>query len=1337
MANLKPHIVSELKTYGYSNADIQKLDGSMPDYELMNADVFLLKALLESLTDMKPTSISIYTSAPEIKSSSNRKNTYGNSHNPQQNSAYGNLIILTKAAVELVCFLPSSPGDYYSTPQIVTIPLHSTFNDIVETVRETLTLNYIPTDKMRLFCQVKSPEYLGKRHQDQEQLDPGSVGEGTGTGNNKFIDRSWYIELSGHKDKFSREDKYSKGIDTLESGDIVLVKTNTDNVGVPSKLHLLSANYGYRQAMVNKINTLEEIYEGWRSIRGDGNCYYRTVIYGLIEQIIRSNKREKLLILREKFLAVRIQPTDSEKSTDLILPPMQSLDSICDMLQLAADGLAWVNIEEFDNSILNTQTGHDLALVSACRSIVSRYLIQNQKLEISGISIADAILPSFPDISNMEEYCARYVDCMGEDAEGPLVYLGVLLKSLDCWGVTIFLDRRDDVAMNVYETPFTESTTSLGTVHLLLRPGHYDLLYPRFLDNLEFDCKPTISGDELVSRLAVPTVNTSSLSGLTSPDKIDSNKCNHSTSPPNFLTPPLLAASCSRMSFSHRLGDFNSEDIDQYFPIDDIISHKRVILDNLLIPFTNNCTDTGTAAGTGVIVYGNGQLLSRYHRRIYILASSNMDDLKTQAKICLDLPSDHSITYFARGDVLTLLREGKPPISWEDMSSCDENDVVFPISSNILTINVKVTSSIDSSASSEITSSAASFIVSIDINKFNDLSDLTKCILQSLKCDPDQYSLVGGLELSDFKSLHSGSEIEFIDEIKLFVTNMRGEEKEIKIKKSETDLALEAKIKKAFGLAEITLIYISEKITTDSLMKVKVLYCDTFKCQSDPKSVKPISESCNHFFCRNCLSDHLNVAAEEREVLGADLFEECEEAGEEEEEEDSNSNSVFASSSYCSLSSSLFSSSYHAKKSRRIRSIFASPDVPVEEVKKGEEFFPPTLCRFSCCYFGCGEEISGRAIENSVSYHSELTAAYEEINDYVKAVRSLRKCGLSDIICFEEAQPLHKLIQLGCNHFFHKTCLAHYIKSEIVKAKTVLRDITCYECEISQTHCSCMDCANFDKKTTTAHIYTESEIRSLVDDPESNFTETEKANYLMIAVRHMLTGVDDGRFKFCECFHCNVGMFIRTNETVFDCQSIDCGRKSCLKCVRPYHEGKTCEQAAIDAVGDVARANGIMIRDCPFCKMLWALPIDCLHATCQTSIGGCGGEFCYGCAAPRTPIMAHSNNCYHRPTCSFYDVCCENDCTGKGGKAHCVEATLMSGPCKPCRAAKTTNTCNHVPGWKACFDCRNKKRNCNHWCLNCDLLGKICSPPANVNNEFVVFSHDEMKTEEERIKNQK
>ncbi len=74
----------------------------------------------------------------------------------------------------------------------------------------------------------------------------------------------------------------------------------------------------------------------------------------------------------------------------------------------------------------------------------------------------------------MDEYCANYVDMMGVDAEGVFVDTGLLFIALGCFGMTIFLDRRADVQVNVLETnpakfegnDPTVPTRLTGSVHL-------------------------------------------------------------------------------------------------------------------------------------------------------------------------------------------------------------------------------------------------------------------------------------------------------------------------------------------------------------------------------------------------------------------------------------------------------------------------------------------------------------------------------------------------------------------------------------------------------------------------------------------------------------------------------------------------------------------------------------------------------------------------------------------------------------------------------------------------------------------------------------------------------
>jgi hypothetical protein len=86
----------------------------------------------------------------------------------------------------------------------------------------------------------------------------------------------------------------------------------------------------------------------------------------------------------------------------------------------------------------------DLALITTCRLLVSEYIVEHQEDDANGISLREAILISYPDLPTIEEYCKEYVNRLGEDAQGPLVQMGLLLRTLSCHGITVFLDRRQE-----------------------------------------------------------------------------------------------------------------------------------------------------------------------------------------------------------------------------------------------------------------------------------------------------------------------------------------------------------------------------------------------------------------------------------------------------------------------------------------------------------------------------------------------------------------------------------------------------------------------------------------------------------------------------------------------------------------------------------------------------------------------------------------------------------------------------------------------------------------------------------------------------------------------------
>ena len=132
-------------------------------------------------------------------------------------------------------------------------------------------------------------------------------------------------------------------------------------------------------------------------------------------------------------------------------------------------------------------------------------------------------------------------------------------------------------------------------------------------------------------------------------------------------------------------------------------------------------------------------------------------------------------------------------------------------------------------------------------------------------------------------------------------------------------------------------------------------------------------------------------------------------------------------------------------------------------------------------------------------YLSDFTSAIEEIEQYISNVRSFRKCYLSKLdICDDGLEPIDRLRQLGCDHFFHKCCLSHYLKCEIDKAKMEPTEpLMCIECQNEHHCCGCMTCSGVLRKDTEnrGHIITEQEVSTLVACPSANFSEVNKDHW--------------------------------------------------------------------------------------------------------------------------------------------------------------------------------------------------------------------------------------------------
>lgn len=201
--------------------------------------------------------------------------------------------------------------------------------------------------------------------------------------------------------------------------------------------------------------------QGWRKIKGDGNCYYRAVIIGVLEQLILcqdSKEREA----RFSYLVGQLELLMGDPG----ILDTQSLEEVIAILKSAAKNEALLTTYALEVFLLD----YDLVLVSAMRMASVRVFTSHLDDKVlSDITLRDALG------SDPKEYTDTIIK-MGEYAFGPVVQM-CLLNSVLGANLHVCLIEREalipienpNIAAKIGEYPPIE-------VYLLLRSEHYDLL---------------------------------------------------------------------------------------------------------------------------------------------------------------------------------------------------------------------------------------------------------------------------------------------------------------------------------------------------------------------------------------------------------------------------------------------------------------------------------------------------------------------------------------------------------------------------------------------------------------------------------------------------------------------------------------------------------------------------------------------------------------------------------------------------------------------------------------------------------------------------------------------
>lgn len=218
---------------------------------------------------------------------------------------------------------------------------------------------------------------------------------------------------------------------------------------------LLEKVYENDEAYLSKVRLLKNAYGGFRRVRPDGNCFFRAVGFAYLEQLL-NDKRGKLVKFMDK-----IRPTKEEMIKMGF--PQFTMEDFFDTFMDTLETL------QKDTSDLNTllQTFNDDGM--------SNYLIVFMRLLTSlNIKAQHEFYQNFLEGGQtVEEFCCNEVEPMFKESDH--IHIIAFCQQSGVNVRVTYLDR----GSNKEAVPHDFPEGSDPDVHLLYKPGHYDIVYPK------------------------------------------------------------------------------------------------------------------------------------------------------------------------------------------------------------------------------------------------------------------------------------------------------------------------------------------------------------------------------------------------------------------------------------------------------------------------------------------------------------------------------------------------------------------------------------------------------------------------------------------------------------------------------------------------------------------------------------------------------------------------------------------------------------------------------------------------------------------------------------------
>ncbi|KAK6636326.1 hypothetical protein RUM43_009985 [Polyplax serrata] len=229
-----------------------------------------------------------------------------------------------------------------------------------------------------------------------------------------------------------------------------------DSIAIIGELEpVLSLEMEYRpdDVYAKKVRDLSSKYKSIRRTRPDGNCFFRAFAYAYFERLLE-DKQEY-----QRFYDI------ASKSKETLVNlgfPKFTVEDFHDTFMEVIDNIGKEESTKDDlHKLFNTQ-GHSDYVVVFLRLITSGQLQKD----------ADFYQHFIEGERSVSDFCHQEVEPMFKESDH--IHIIALSTALSVGVRVRYMDRGGETEVIAHDFP--EGSTP--SVHLLYRPGHYDILYP-------------------------------------------------------------------------------------------------------------------------------------------------------------------------------------------------------------------------------------------------------------------------------------------------------------------------------------------------------------------------------------------------------------------------------------------------------------------------------------------------------------------------------------------------------------------------------------------------------------------------------------------------------------------------------------------------------------------------------------------------------------------------------------------------------------------------------------------------------------------------------------------